>query len=260
MKARDLMNVEFENEHLEVADVLIRDITYDQAFENLLLQKQKLDQEKLLFDSQRKLADEKKKTELIERETNNMAIRIEQEKQTAIVTLIAAADAAIAKMEADARRDAETLVAQAQSTARKKIAEGDLAKVRARAEGEKAINAAYQEPGGELYIAKQIVQNLQFGEIEINTNQTNPFDVAQMLRMIGVDVAGEGAKSGRLATDESGADADALRQEVRTLRAANKSLEKDLAAEKTMAAEKAATADAAGAPDAAPVSEPAVGS
>lgn len=238
--ACDLMNVEFENEHLEVADVLIRDITYDEGFENLLKQKQRLDQEKLLFDSQRKLADEKKITELIERETRNMTIRIEQEKQKAIVELIAGTDAAIAKMEADARRDAETLVAQAQSTARKKIAEGDLAKVKARAEGEKAINAAYQEPGGDLYIARQIVQNLSFGEIEINTNQTNPFDVGQMLKMIGVDATGDAARAaGRPASGSSAASSSALEAEVRDLRGDVATLKRSLEAERASSAETA---------------------
>ena len=31
-----------------------------------------------------------------------------------------------------------------------------------------------------------MIDNIRFGEIEINTNQTNPFDVNQMLRMLGV--------------------------------------------------------------------------
>lgn len=185
-KARDLMNEELAEEFIEVIDILIRDIQYDEGFEGLLREKQKLDQERLLFASKKKLEDEKKVTELIERDTNNSVVKIREEQSKSIRELVASTDAEIAKLLADANKKAETLIAEAKAQAREMIAEGELAMVVAAAEGEKAINDAYRVPGGELYIARQMVQNIRLGEIEINTNAVNPFDVRQMLGMLGV--------------------------------------------------------------------------
>ena len=33
-----------------------------------------------------------------------------------------------------------------------------------------------------------MVENIEIGDIEINTNRTNPFDVGRMLEMLGVQV------------------------------------------------------------------------
>jgi len=185
-KARVLMQQQLDAEFIEVIDVLLRDIRYDQRFEQLLLSQQLLDQEKLLFDSQNLLARERTKTELIQRKTENMVIEIKETQLKAIRELVADTDAAIARIQADAERFAETAIAEASREARQAIAEGELARTRARADGDKAINAAYSQPGGELLLTRKMIENLSFGQVELNTTQTNPFDVEQLLRMLGL--------------------------------------------------------------------------
>jgi regulator of protease activity HflC (stomatin/prohibitin superfamily) len=188
-KAAELMGAQLVNEHLELIDVLIRDIKYDQKYEQLLLEQQLLKQQKLLFDSKKKLEDEKTVTELIVRETKNKVIEIREEQAKEMRELKAKTDAEIAKIRVDAEKYAETKLAEASRESRENIAEGELAVVKAEAEGERAINEAYRTEGGDLLIARKTIENIQLGEIEINTNLTNPFDVKQMLEMVGVSLS-----------------------------------------------------------------------
>jgi len=186
-KARDRMNTELQTEFVEVVDVLIRDIKYDEGFEELLRRKQKLDQERLLFASRKKLEDERKVTELIDRDTANQTMLIAENQAKEIRELVTTTESEISKIDADTGAAAQRLLADASSMARALKAEGELARTSARAEGERAVNEAYAQPGGSLYLARQTVENLTFGEVEINTSQTNPFDVGQLLRMLGVE-------------------------------------------------------------------------
>lgn len=179
--------LEKENWPLEVAAVLIRNITFDPNFEARLLEKQLLDQEKLLNVAQENYENELKVTQLIERDTQYKVLAINQEQERTILNVQAGAQAEIDKLTADARLEAETALAEANRYMRQKQAEGELLKTEAQAEGDKAINEAYQGFGGQMYLVKKMIENIEIGDIEINTNKTNPFDVEQMLKMLGAE-------------------------------------------------------------------------
>ena len=38
--------------------------------------------------------------------------------------------------------------------------------------------------GGDFLLGKRMIENVEFGEIEINTNLWNPFDIQETLRKI----------------------------------------------------------------------------
>lgn len=187
-KVRDEMNTALAQREwpMEVKSVLIRDVRFDQAFEDRLLEKQLLDQKKLLNVSLKTEQQELMKTQLIEKETEAMVIAIEQEREREIVNVRAETNAQIAEIHATSRLEAESMIAEAERYMREKTAEGELLKTQAQAEGDKAINEAYQGFGGQTYLVRKMLENIEFGEIEINTNKTNPFDVEQLLDMLGV--------------------------------------------------------------------------
>jgi regulator of protease activity HflC (stomatin/prohibitin superfamily) len=183
------MNADLVDQHLVVTDVLIRNVKYDPSFERKLLDKQLLDQQQQLQKSKAQLEGEKEKTELIQKETEARVLAINEERKAEVNERTAVTTAKIAQIQADAEFYAKKLLAEADNYMRTKTAEGELLKTQAQATGEKAINAAYAQPGGELYLVKQMVENIELGSIEINTNKVNPFDVWQMLDMLGMDPA-----------------------------------------------------------------------
>ncbi|MFH0794371.1 MAG: SPFH domain-containing protein [bacterium] len=186
-KARDGMNKSFQEETdpFEVVNVLIRNVKYDPLFEKRLLEKQIFDQSQRLNSALTLKEKELEKTQTIEKQTTAKVVAIQEDMAQAIKTLIAESDARIAQIEADANLYAHTKLSDAEREKREKTAAGELEKTVAKAKGEKAVNQAYIGFGGQLYLAKKTIENLQLGEIEINTNQTNPFDAEQMLKLVG---------------------------------------------------------------------------
>ncbi|MBI4576790.1 MAG: SPFH domain-containing protein [Planctomycetes bacterium] len=184
-KARERMNADLAKNHLVVEDVLIRNIAYDPRFEERLLEQQLLGQKQILYASQQRMEEELEKTQTYEKGTGAQVLAVQEQKDQGIKSLIADMDRQVAEIEADANYRVQTLVAEAEAYRRGRIAQGELLRVQAQAEGEQAINEAYAGRGGELLLARQIIQNLSLGEIEVNTNRVNPFDVEAMLEMVG---------------------------------------------------------------------------
>ncbi len=189
LAAMDKLNVIMEDqnnrEFLKVHNLLIRNVEYNQEFEARLLEKQLFDQEKLYYESKAKTEAELMETQKIEKQTMAAVMAINEEQTKAIEVMKAETDAEIARIDAEAEFHAETVLAEAEREKREKIALGDLEIVMAKAMGEKAINEAYAGLGGQLLLVKKMIDNVSLGQIEINTNRTNPFDVTEMLSMLG---------------------------------------------------------------------------
>lgn len=185
--AKQKLATTLEPNSIELVDILIREIKYDPKFEERLVQKQLLDQNKALNVEKTRLEKELQITESIQRETAAMVKVIDEERIQEVATIVAETDAKIQEIEADADLTAQKLIAEADRHRRTKISEGELAMTQAKAKGEKAINEAYQGIGGQAYITRQMIDAIEFGEIEVNTNKVNPFDVNQILRMLGLD-------------------------------------------------------------------------
>ncbi len=189
--AKVALEAELATKHLQLVDLLIRAIEYDPNFEATLKEKQLLAQSKALNVEKAKLEQELQKTQSIERTTEARVKVIAEERTQEIENIVATTDAKVKEINANAEFDAQKLIAEADRHLRTKTSEGELAKTQAKAKGEKAINEAYLGLGGQAYITRQMIDNIEFGEIEINTNRVNPFDVNQFLRMLGLDPANE---------------------------------------------------------------------
>jgi len=183
-RAHQVLNGALKEEGLEVLDVMVRKIDYDANFESRLLEKQLLEQDQLLQASLARAEKEKQVTEKIQKETEAAVKRISEERDKDVKTILAEKDKTLRQIEGDTSRYTVEVTSGAQRYLKEKTAEGNLLVDRARAKGEEAINLAYLQAGGEFLLGKKIIESVDFGEIEINTNLWNPFDVQETLLKI----------------------------------------------------------------------------
>lgn len=169
---------------VDVLDVLVRKIDYDPSFEARLLEKQLLEQDQLLQTSLARAEVEKQVTEKIQKETEAAVKRITEERQKEIKTLLAEKEKKLRQIEGDTGLYTMEVLSGAARSLKEKTAEGQLLVDQGRATGEEAINAAYRQAGGDYLLAKKMIENIEFGAIEINTNLWNPFDIEETLRKI----------------------------------------------------------------------------
>lgn len=170
---------------ITVEEVLLRNVVYDDRYEQKIRERQALEQQQQVERSLTIVENEQKLTETINKESGALEMAIAAEKDKVIRTLVAETTARVAVIEASAELYAQSTIAAATRTYRERVAQGDLLRTRARAEGLRAISQAYAGTGGERYLLRQMIDNIGFGEIEVNTNQVNPFDVRQLLQMLG---------------------------------------------------------------------------
>ncbi|GMV42501.1 MAG: hypothetical protein AMXMBFR64_42170 [Myxococcales bacterium] len=183
-RARKTLAAALSEEGVDVLDVLVRKIDYDSSFEARLLEKQLLEQDQLLQSSLAKAEKEKQVTEKIEKETGAMVKKISEERDKQVKTILAEKEKKLREMEGDVALYTMQVNSEAERFETEQIAEGNLLLARARAKGEEAINKAYQQTGGDTLLGKKMVEAIDFGDIEINTNQWNPFDTQSTLRKL----------------------------------------------------------------------------
>ena len=183
-RAHQTLNDALREEGVEVLDVLVRKIDYDTNFEARLLEKQLLEQDQLLQSSLAKAEKEKQVTEKIQKETEAAVKRISEEREKEVKTLLAEKEKTLRMTEGDTGLYTTEVLTAADRYMKEKTAEGQLLVDQARAKGEEAINLAYQQVGGDFLLGKRMIENVEFGEIEINTNLWNPFDIQETLRKI----------------------------------------------------------------------------
>ncbi len=182
--AWEKLNKALQEEGLEIVDILVRKIDYDPSFEARLLEKQLLEQDQLLQTSLAKAEKEKQVTEKIQKETEATVKRIAQERDRDVKVILAEKEKKLRQIEGDTQLYTTKIDAEARLELKRKTADGNLLVDRARAKGEEAINKAYQQSGGEYLLGRRILEGIEFGTIEINTNLWNPFDIQDTLRKI----------------------------------------------------------------------------
>lgn len=171
--------------HIELINILIRDIAFDPTYERKILDKKLADQDVELNKS-RALAEEKKgETNRIGAETEARVLVIEQELKAEQLTLRAETDKTIAQINADARLAAAKLTAEADLYKAELEAKGTLLEREAQAEGERLKAMALNTPGGENLVAFELVEQLNLGEITVSTQSNDFLDVEKLLKKVG---------------------------------------------------------------------------
>jgi regulator of protease activity HflC (stomatin/prohibitin superfamily) len=160
-EATTLLETELTSNSIELIEILIRDISFDPAYERKILDK--------------KLADQ-----------DEAKVRvIEEELKAKQRTVKAETDKQIAQINADARLTAAKLKADADLYKAELKAKGTLLEKEASAEGESLKATALNTPGGQNFVAFEIVEQLQLGEITVSTQSNDFLDIESVLEKVG---------------------------------------------------------------------------
>jgi hypothetical protein len=187
-ECRDEMHKQLVGDGLEVRYVLLRNIVYDAKFETQLLQKQLAGQRKSLEISKGLLASAQTETQRKAKDAEAIVKSIDESKLQDIANRKAITDSQITKLIQDAKLAEAEILAEAESYRRQKLAEAELLKAKASAEGIEALSRAYARPGAQYYFARKALEGMKLGDIEVNSNVFNPIDSNVLLRALGVDL------------------------------------------------------------------------
>ncbi|HYF49174.1 MAG TPA: SPFH domain-containing protein [Planctomycetota bacterium] len=187
-ECRQAMDKQLAPDGLEVNAVLLRNIDYDDRFEQQLLQKQLAGQRKSLEISKGQLAGAQTETLLIARRAEADVKNIEESKAQEIANLKADTERKIVQIIQDAKLKEADIVAKAESSRRQKLAQAELLKATAMAKGTEALSRVYAQPGAPYYFARKALEGLKLGDIEVNSNTFNPIDSNALLRALGVEL------------------------------------------------------------------------
>lgn len=182
------MDEQLEPNGLEVRSVLMRNILYDQSFEEQLIKKQIAGQTLSLEKSKILQAQGETQTELIEKEAQNKVISIKETLEQEIKGLTAENEQQVNKIIQDANLKAAELVAKATANNRLKKSNADLLRAQATAAGTAALSKVYARPGANFYFAQKSIQGLKLGTIEVNSNTFNPLDTDHLIKALGVEL------------------------------------------------------------------------
>lgn len=171
--------------HVEVIDVLIRDVRFDPEYEHKIRRKKLADQEVELNKSMARAATMRGKTQVIKAESERKVRVIQKEKEAALVEMEAQTDRDIAKIRADYERYATEKRADADLAAAEKEARGKLLVKKAEAEGERLRNEAMQGAGGSIIVALEAARNLNLADVTISTVDIDLLDVDAMATKLG---------------------------------------------------------------------------
>lgn len=170
---------------VEVVDVLIKSVKFDEQYERKIQLKKLSDQEVQLNISMAAAEEMSGKTQVIKAETAKMLKIIKQEQEAKITTMEAKTNREIAKIKAEFDRYVTKKRADADLIAAEKRAKGSLLIKEAEAEGERLRNEAMRGVGGSTIVALEAAKNIQLDDMIISTLDVDPVDLEEMAKKLG---------------------------------------------------------------------------
>ncbi len=208
-KAKLQVELDQSESHVEVLDVLVRDVTFPPQYEQQILAKKLRDQDAEVSKAKQRAAVERLSREKIERETEAKLGIIEKQLEAKKKDLASRTAKVLAEILADAHKYETEKTSDADLESRKLEAQGTPAKKEAEAEGTRLKNEAVAGPGGRALVALEAAKRLELGAIEISTVETDLLDVDAMLRKLGLGAWGAAPEPKRAAGERAGAGAGA---------------------------------------------------
>lgn len=199
-RARGMLAEKLTRLHVELVDILVRDISFDQQYEQKIIEKTLADQDVEVSRSRTMAAEKRGETEAIDAEADAAVKVIAQEQEAEMTRLRAETEREIAGIMARAEQDASRARADADLEAAELLANGELLVRQAEAEGKRLMSLALLGPGGANYVAMKAVEALQLGPMAVSTERTDFFDVDGMLDRFGASRADDRASTESLWT------------------------------------------------------------
>lgn len=173
--------------HVEPLDILIRAVRFPDQYEVKLQQKQLTRQKALLARALELVEKQQQVTGVISKETEAM----EKEKRATWDKLLQDQRSdngiSVAQILAEAEVYEKTTRSNADADNVTAIADGDLALARAEALRNELRNQALDTVGGRILLAMQAAENLQIGEVTLNSNDASVpsvLDIGEMVRLL----------------------------------------------------------------------------
>ena len=179
------LSQDLDSNHVELIDLLIRDITFDPSYERKILDKKLADQDVELNKSKAVAEEKKGLTNKIIAETEAKVRVIDEEKNGEQLKMRAETDRQIADINSQARLTVAKTRADADLYAAEMTAKGTLLEKQAEAEGELLKAQALEGSGGSNLVALEAVKGVNLDKITISTLDTDPLDVDLMIDKLG---------------------------------------------------------------------------
>mgnify|MGYP006079715271 CR=1 FL=1 len=183
--AYDSLKQVLDDRYIELVDILIRDISFDDSYERKILDKKLADQDVELNKSRAVAAEKEGLTNKILAETGAKVKVIEQEKIAQELRMMATTNKEMAQIKADAQLQVAKIKADADLYAAELIARGGLLEKEAEAKGELLRAQALQGSGGKNMVALEAIKGVQLGDITVSTLEVDFLDVDRMIKSFG---------------------------------------------------------------------------
>ncbi len=170
---------------VELVGILIRDLAFEERFEERIKRKTLASEEQQLNKAQTLAAEMAGKTNKIEAETGALVLVIDQERDKTLREMKAENDKTVAGITAEYRKSVQELQSDADLYAALKGAEATLLLKEAEAKGQAARRDAVGSPGGAVLVALELAKSLRLGDMSVSTQAVNPLDIDAMIERLG---------------------------------------------------------------------------
>lgn len=184
-KVQKRLQAKLNGYHLEVVDILISEIKFNESYEQKIKSKKLADQEVEVSKSRGIAAEFKGQTRVVEAETSAKLKEITAGQELEISKLRGTNQVAVTEILEDARSYSVQKKADADLLLQKAKAESQLLIKGAEAAGEKARVQAMSGPGGRVMVALEAARNLTIQKVDFSTLGTDALDVERMAEKLG---------------------------------------------------------------------------
>jgi regulator of protease activity HflC (stomatin/prohibitin superfamily) len=174
-----------ESSHVELVEILIRNVSFSKSYETRIMQKELAKQEALVNISQRKAAEVAGDTNKIMAETAAKVRVIEETMAKDIQEMSAENEKNVTRIEAEAHQYSIEKRADADLYKAEKLAAADLLLRNAEAEAQQLRQMALTGPGAANLVALETAQSLNFGQLTISTLANNILDLRALAEKLG---------------------------------------------------------------------------
>lgn len=184
-EAKELLTQRMKPRHVEIVDVLLLDLRFDPKLERKIKNLKVAELDSILNVSKAKAADQRGITQTIDADTEAIAEKITGDRGAKLTVLEARTNERITEILAAADKYLIEKKAAADRYREEKIAAGQLLIRISTAEGESLRRQAMIGEGGNLIVAMEAARNINFGNVDVSTQQIDLLDIEGMTNKLG---------------------------------------------------------------------------
>lgn len=185
-KMEEALGKSLANMHVRLVVILIRDVQFEEAFEQRIKEKTLAQQDVELQTAQTTAADFRGRTRKIEAETEAKVVVIQQEKEKTITQMRAENHKKVEQLRSETARAVAQVRSDADLFTSIKEAEGVKLLREAEARGQALRREAVSGEGAKVLVALEMARGLNLGAMTVSTQALDPLDLEGLLRRFGL--------------------------------------------------------------------------